>query len=347
MRELEPSAKPRAVRRPRGILHPALARLRVPLPADRRRRDHELQRLREPLRLAGLLAALVPGGVRRPGDAAGLGNTLIVATGATAIATVLGTLLAYGIHHYTRGGFVRAFAIAPAILPDLLLGIGLLTFFSLLGITLGLHSVILAHSVFATAFVTAIVLARMASLDPSLEEASRDLGAGPVRTFVRVTLPQLAPGIVAGALLAFTLSLDEFVIAFFTTAPPTDPADRHLLDGALRGDPRGQRPRHPPPVRERRDRHRAAAADRGTRPGPDTAAASRCCSGVRAVYGTVALHDVSLDIGDNEFFALLGPSGCGKTTLLRSIAGFETPAAGNPARRRTCSGCRRTSGPST
>ena len=62
----------------------------------------------------------------------GLGNTLIVATGATAIATVLGTLLAYGIQHYTRGGLIRAFAIAPAILPDLLLGIGLLTFFSLL-----------------------------------------------------------------------------------------------------------------------------------------------------------------------------------------------------------------------
>ncbi|GAA1057773.1 putrescine/spermidine ABC transporter permease [Agromyces luteolus] len=155
----------------------------------------------------------------------GLANTLIVATGATLIATVLGTLLAYGIHHYTRGGLIRAFAIAPAILPDLLLGIGLLTFFSLLSFTLGLHSVILAHGVFATAFVTAIVLARMANLDPSLEEASRDLGMGPAKTFLRVTLPQLAPGIVAGALLAFTLSLDEFVIAFFTTAPtqPTLP----------------------------------------------------------------------------------------------------------------------------
>ncbi|MRX43949.1 ABC transporter permease subunit [Agromyces sp. Q22] len=155
----------------------------------------------------------------------GLVNTLIVATGATLIATVLGTLLAYGIHHYTRGGLIRAFAIAPAILPDLLLGIGLLTFFSLLSFTLGLHSVILAHGVFATAFVTAIVLARMANLDPSLEEASRDLGMGPAKTFLRITLPQLAPGIVAGALLAFTLSLDEFVIAFFTTAPtqPTLP----------------------------------------------------------------------------------------------------------------------------
>ena len=151
----------------------------------------------------------------------GLRNTVIVATGATVLATVLGTLTAIGVHRYTKGGLIRAFAVAPALLPDLLLGIGILSIFSLLGLTLGLHSVIMAHTVFAMAFVTAIVLARLAHLDPSLEEASRDLGATTSRTFFRVTLPQLAPGIVAGALLAFTLSLDEFVIAFFTAAPTT------------------------------------------------------------------------------------------------------------------------------
>lgn len=151
----------------------------------------------------------------------GLGNTLIVASFTTVISCVLGTLMAVGIHRYTKGGFVRAFATAPALLPDLLLGIGLLSFFSLLSFTLGLHSVIIAHSVFASAFVTAIVLSRIAGLDSSLEEASRDLGASATRTFLRVTLPQLAPAIVAGALLAFTLSLDEFVIAFFTAAPTT------------------------------------------------------------------------------------------------------------------------------
>ncbi|MDP3208098.1 MAG: ABC transporter permease [Rhodoglobus sp.] len=151
----------------------------------------------------------------------GLRNTLIVASSVTVLATILGTLMAVGIHRYTRGGLVRAFAIAPALLPDLLLAIGILSLFSLLQSTLGLHSVILAHTTFAMAFVTAIVLARMANLDPSLEEASRDLGAGAVRTFLRVTLPQLAPGVVAGALLAFTLSLDEFVIAFFTAGPTT------------------------------------------------------------------------------------------------------------------------------
>ncbi|WP_353988676.1 ABC transporter permease [Ruicaihuangia caeni] len=151
----------------------------------------------------------------------GLRNTLVVAASAMVLATFLGTLLAVGIHRYTRGGLIRAFAIAPALLPDLLLAIGLLSLFSLLSITLGLHSVIIAHTAFAMAFVAAIVLARLAHLDPSLEEASLDLGAGPARTFVRVTLPQLLPGVVAGAVLAFTLSLDEFVIAFFTAAPTT------------------------------------------------------------------------------------------------------------------------------
>jgi spermidine/putrescine transport system permease protein len=225
MRELEPTARPRAVRKPRGILVPlwlGYVFLYLPILVVVIMSFNDSENL---FVWRGFSLRWYPELFADEQIMQGLANTLVVATGATAIATVLGTLLAYGIQHYTRGGLIRAFAIAPAILPDLLLGIGLLTFFSLLSITLGLHSVILAHAVFATAFVTAIVLARMANLDPSLEEASRDLGAGPMRTFMRVTLPQLAPGIVAGALLAFTLSIDEFVIAFFTTAPtqPTLP----------------------------------------------------------------------------------------------------------------------------
>lgn len=225
LREIEPAARPRAVRKPRGILFPlwlGYVFLYLPIVVVVIMSFNDSENL---FVWRGFSLRWYPELFENERIMQGLVNTLIVATGATAIATVLGTLLAYGIQHYTRGGFVRAFAIAPAILPDLLLGIGLLTLFSLLSVSLGLHSVILAHAVFATAFVTAIVLARMASLDSSLEEASRDLGAGPVRTFLRVTLPQLAPGIVAGALLAFTLSIDEFVIAFFTTAPtqPTLP----------------------------------------------------------------------------------------------------------------------------
>lgn len=225
MHAAEPSAAPRAVRKPRGVLVPlwlGYAFLYLPILVVVVMSFNDSENL---FVWRGFSLRWYPELFADEKIMQGLANTLVVAAGATAIATVLGTLLAYGIQKYTRGGLIRAFAIAPAILPDLLLGIGLLTFFSLLSVTLGLHSAMLAHAVFATAFVTAIVLARMASLDASLEEASRDLGAGPVRTFVRVTLPQLAPGIVAGALLAFTLSIDEFVIAFFTTAPtqPTLP----------------------------------------------------------------------------------------------------------------------------
>ncbi|MDP4504609.1 ABC transporter permease [Nonomuraea turcica] len=157
--------------------------------------------------------------------ATGLVNTLIVATGSTAIATVLGTLLAVGLARYTRSKTLDAIVLMPAVLPDLVLAIGLLVFYGMIQLTLGLYSVTLAHALFSMAFVAAVVRTRLAGADASLEEASRDLGAGPVVTFMRITLPQLAPGIVAGALLAFTLSLDEFVIAFFTigNAEPTLP----------------------------------------------------------------------------------------------------------------------------
>jgi spermidine/putrescine transport system permease protein len=151
----------------------------------------------------------------------GLINTLIVAIGATIVATVLGTLLAIGIARYVRSAIVEAYSLAPAIIPDLVLAIGLLAFFSLIGVSLSLFSVLLSHVVFGMAFVAAVVIARLGQTDPSLEEASRDLGASATSTFVRITLPTLAPGIIAGALLVFTLSIDEFVLAFFTNGPST------------------------------------------------------------------------------------------------------------------------------
>jgi spermidine/putrescine transport system permease protein len=155
----------------------------------------------------------------------GLGNTLIVAAGATAIATVLGTMLAVGLARHTRSKILDAIATLPVILPDIVLAIGLLAFYALIQLTLGLYSVLIAHAVFGTAAVAAVVRTRLNGTDPALEEASRDLGANGFTTFVRITLPTLAPGIVAGALLAFTLSVDEFVIAFFTAGPqsPTLP----------------------------------------------------------------------------------------------------------------------------
>jgi spermidine/putrescine transport system permease protein len=144
-------------------------------------------------------------------------NTLIVALVSTAIATLLGTLLAIGVEMRRQyGSGLEALIFAPMIIPDIVLAIALLSFFSLLDFTLGLHTIILAHVVFNLAFVCSVVRARLKSFDWSIVEASADLGASAITTFKRVTLPVILPAVVAGALLAFTLSVDEFIIAFFT-----------------------------------------------------------------------------------------------------------------------------------
>jgi spermidine/putrescine transport system permease protein len=159
--------------------------------------------------------------VNSPNIMEGFKNTLIVAVATTIISLVLGTLLAIGLARYQKSSALEAIALTPAIFPDLALAIGLLALFTSLHITLGLHSVIISHALFCMAFITAIVRGRLAQIDSSLEEAAQDLGDSPVGTFFRVTLPSIKPALIAGGLLAFTLSLDEFVIAFFTNGPST------------------------------------------------------------------------------------------------------------------------------
>lgn len=144
-------------------------------------------------------------------------NTLIVAVASTALATLLGTLLAIGIEmRQRRGTALEALVFAPMIIPDIVLAVALLSFFSMLDVTMGLHTIVLAHVVFNLAFVCAVVRARLKSFDWSITEASADLGASTFTTFRRVTIPVILPAVIAGALLAFTLSIDEFIIAFFT-----------------------------------------------------------------------------------------------------------------------------------
>ena len=143
-------------------------------------------------------------------------NSLIVALWSTLIATVLGTLLALGVERARPSPARDALLFAPMIIPDIVLAIALLSFFTLLKFSLGLHSIVMAHVVFNIAFVCAVVRARLKSYDWSLNEASRDLGATALTTFWRITFPLILPSVVAGALLAFTLSIDEFIIAYFT-----------------------------------------------------------------------------------------------------------------------------------
>lgn len=144
-------------------------------------------------------------------------NTLIVAVFATLISTVLGTMLALGMEARTRrSGTLEALAFAPMVIPDIVLAVALLSFLSRLNLTMGLHTIIMSHVIFDLAFVSSVVRARLRNFDYSIVEASRDLGASGWTSFWRITFPVILPAIVAGALLAFTLSVDEFIIAFFT-----------------------------------------------------------------------------------------------------------------------------------
>ena len=142
------------------------------------------------------------------------GNSLIIATTSAMVATVLGTLAGMAMYRY-RLKLLPALVLAPIAMPDILMGVSLLLFFIMLNMSLGLVSITLAHITFCIGFVALSVQARMSSIDRSLTEAARDLGATPWLCFRKITLPLLAPGIIAGALMACTLSIDDFVITFF------------------------------------------------------------------------------------------------------------------------------------
>lgn len=148
-------------------------------------------------------------------------NSLVVAIASTTMSTLLGTMAALALTRYRFPGrsVLEALLYVPLILPEVVMGVSLLATFSLLGFTLGLQTVILAHVTFSTPFVALVVWARLQGFDRTLEWAAMDLGADEWTTFRRVTLPLLLPGIVAGALLALTVSLDDFIVTFFTTGP--------------------------------------------------------------------------------------------------------------------------------
>jgi spermidine/putrescine transport system permease protein len=144
-------------------------------------------------------------------------TSMIVGFSATAIATVIGTLTALALtRHRFRGRSVADSTIyAATVMPEIVVGVSLLAFFVSVQFGLGLITIVVAHVAFTISFVTIVVRARLSGMDRSLEEAAQDLGANPVTTFLRVTLPLILPGVMAGALLAFTLSFDDFVITFF------------------------------------------------------------------------------------------------------------------------------------
>jgi spermidine/putrescine transport system permease protein len=163
------------------------------------------------------------------------GNTLKIALTSTIISTIIGTMAALALQRYEfkLKPFSQVSLYIPIVIPEIVMGIGILTLFSQLfgllngalglagdsRLSLGLGTVIVSHIAFSVPFVTLVVQARLQGFDKSFEEAAMDLGANEWTTFRRITLPMILPGILSGGLLAFTLSLDDFVITFFTNGP--------------------------------------------------------------------------------------------------------------------------------
>ena len=165
--------------------------------------------------------------------------TLGIALASTAASVVLGTTAALALHRYSTRlqRFHSALISVPLVMPEILMGISLLLFFAAIGLDLGLLSVVLAHVTFSLSYVAMVVLGRLEGFDDSLLEAARDLGAGRWYTTRRVLLPLLAPGIAAGGLLAFTLSVDDFVITFFVAGPGTTTLPIRIYSMIKHGSP--------------------------------------------------------------------------------------------------------------
>lgn len=135
----------------------------------------------------------------------------------TIVATLLGTLMGFAMGRFKiRGiGSINLLLFANIAAPEVALGAAVLSLFLTMGIPLGFWTIVIVQVMFSIAYVAVTVRARMAGLDPSLEEAARDLGAGPLSTFMRITVPMITPGILAGALLVFALSIDDFIMTSF------------------------------------------------------------------------------------------------------------------------------------
>ena len=153
-----------------------------------------------------------------------LWNTLLVAIISTAVSTVIGTVSSYALKKFDFPGkkFINELLYIPVVIPEIVLGISLLCIYAFMKIELGMFTLILSHIEFSIPFVIINVNSVLDTMNPNLEEAASDLGASKLKTFFHVVLPSLIPGILSGAQLAFTLSLDDVVISYFTAGPDSN-----------------------------------------------------------------------------------------------------------------------------
>ena len=166
-----------------------------------------------------------------------LTNSLIVAFASTIVSTVLGTTAAIALnkYQYKYKNVINGLLYLPILIPEIVMGLSLLVLFSQAHISLGKTSLILAHITFCVSFVVITVNARLEGMRPELEQAAMDLYATPFQTFRYVTLPLAMPGIVAGALMAFTLSIDDFIISFFVAGPNSTTLPLYIYAMVKRG----------------------------------------------------------------------------------------------------------------
>lgn len=164
-------------------------------------------------------------------------NSLIVAAMTTTIATLLGTSTALALYRFNFLGkkFYRTLLFAPMLMPDIVLGIALLIFFVGVGIPLGIQTIVIGQCTFLTSYVFIVVSARLAGMDRTLENASADLGANEWVTFRRIILPQVMPGVIGGALLAFIISMDDLVITYFISGVDTQTLPLFIFGMLRRG----------------------------------------------------------------------------------------------------------------
>lgn len=164
-------------------------------------------------------------------------NTLIIAVSSTVISTLIGTVGAVGLARYEFRGkeIVNMLLYVPIVIPEIVLGVAMLSIYTLVNIPLGLTAMILGHVTFCIPFVVISVRARLAGFDKNLEEAAMDLGANHFKTFMRVTLPLIMPGVISGATLSLSLSLDDVVISFFCSGPGSTTLPLKILEMVKHG----------------------------------------------------------------------------------------------------------------
>jgi spermidine/putrescine transport system permease protein len=174
-----------------------------------------------------------------PGICDSLGLSLRIGVTASIVATLLGTMVAFALGRFRFRGraTTNLLIFMPMATPEVVMGSSLLTLFLMLGVPSGRTAILIAHIMFCVSFVVVAVKARVATLDPKLEEAAADLGANPRQTFLRVTLPLAAPGIAAGGLLAFSLSFDDYIITNFNASPSSITFPMYVWGASARGVP--------------------------------------------------------------------------------------------------------------